>query len=144
MASFLDGLVPDAEDVAVLRAGKPLLKGPSRLEVKTADDKLTLVNERALKKDVWKRDKGICRWCLRKVVKTIEHIAERGEVHHLHGRLGDLLFEAKCAVLVCLSCHEKLTGKVNEKWFAVGTKFWKLHGVKVIDARAPLKWERAA
>lgn len=136
--------LPTPEDMYRARRGQPLLKGKSRLELKAEAKPLTTVTERAFKKEVWTRDRNRCRWCKRKVRKTIERIPERGEVHHLHGRLGDLAYESKCAILVCLEHHEKLTGRVNEKYITVGTKFWRLHGVKVIDARQRIEFERAA
>lgn len=135
--------IMDAEDVAAMRrTNGPLLKGQSRLEAKVAARPLTKVDDKAFRSEVWKRDHSRCRKCGRKVIKTIDLIPERGEVNHLHGRIGDLLFEAKCALLMCATCHEQFTGKVNEKWIAIGTKFWRLNGVKVIDARQAVSFER--
>lgn len=66
----------------------PQPKPASRLEDREAERRLTYVTDRAFRKDVWDRDHGCCRWCGCRVTKTIEHVADRGEVHHLHGKLG--------------------------------------------------------
>lgn len=121
-----------------------LKKPPSRLQDRETVKQLTRVSDREFRGEVWTRDKSRCRKCGRKVVKAMGRIAERGEVHHLHGRLGDLRFEAKAALLLCLECHEQVTGRIAEKWIAIGTKFWKLHGERVIDATAPVKFKRVA
>lgn len=117
-------------------------KGASRLQETKEARKVSVVDDRTFKREIWKRDKSRCRCCERQVLKAIARIPERGDVHHLHGRIGDLLHEAKCALLVCCECHEKLTGRVAEKWIAVGTKFWHLNGERVIDARATVKFRR--
>src|SRR5688572_2283513 len=88
-----------------------LTKGKSRLQDKKAAAALEVVDERKFKKAVWLRDKSHCRKCKRKVVKSIERIPNRGEVHHIHGRGWDLRFEELTAILVCLECHEQLTGR---------------------------------
>lgn len=119
-------------------------KGESRLQETKAETKLERIGNTAFKLDVWKRDKSRCRCCLRKVIKQLARVPERGDVHHLHGRIGDLQFEAKAALLVCCECHEKLTGRVAEKWVAIGTKFWLLHGQRLIDARRPVLFKKVA
>jgi hypothetical protein len=125
-----------------------LQKGKTRLQVKAEAKPLTTITEKAFKTTVWTRDRKRCRCCGRKVQKTMARVPERGEVHHLHGRGGELRFEAKAAVLVCLTCHEKLTGRVSEKWTATGTRFFEVRdksGVHdCIDARFPIHFLRAA
>lgn len=149
MQAALDKL-PSAIDVEAERAGKPLPKGKSRLEQKAEAKPLTKVDEKAFKAEVWTRDEGRCRKCARKVLKTLARVPERGEVHHLHGRRGDLRFEAKSAILTCATCHEQLTGRVSEKWVAVpatkGVWWWSTHsdGTRWIDARKRLRFERVA
>lgn len=126
--------------------GGPQPKGPSRLEDRDAAKRLTYVTDRAFRHEVWTRDRGCCRWCGGRVQKTVEHVPDRGEVHHLHGRLGVLRFEAKAAALFCLECHELLTGKVNERWIVVGTVWWSLPNSAelLIDARAAIHFDRVA
>lgn len=125
------------------RARMACPKGLSRLQEVKAEQKLTVVDERTFKTEVWTRDAGCCRMCGRKVRKGVGRVPTRGEVHHLHGRRGDLRFESKATILVCLECHEKLTGRVNERWIAVGSAFWTLKGAMLIDARAPITFQRA-
>ena len=140
---FLDSLVSLAD-----RRGGPQPKGKSRLEATVEQRPLTKVDEKAFKAEIWKRDQGHCRCCLRKVIKTISRVPERGEIHHLHGRVGHLLFEARAAVLTCLSCHEKLTGRVNERWTLepITKGVWWFcatsDGHRLIDARKPLRFVR--
>lgn len=143
MKTALDRL-PTVAEMDAARRGRPLPKGKTRLQETVEQRPLTKVDEKAFKAEVWSRDKSHCRWCERKVQKIVGRVPERGEVHHLHGRLGDLRWETRCAILVCLTCHEKLTGRVAEKWIAIGTKFWMLKGIPVIDAREPIKFQRAA
>lgn len=122
-----------------------LTKGKSRLQERVAERPLTVVDERAFKLEVWTRDKSHCRCCGRKVVKgLIKRVPERGEVNHIHGRLGDLRFEAKAAILMCCECHEKFTGRVNERWVIVATKTFKLNDKEYTDARKPVVFKRVA
>lgn len=143
MAHFLDGIVPDAEDV------KPnLRRGQTRLQQAVDEKKRTTATDKQFKATVWTRDRKRCRCCGRKVLHAMGRVPERGEVHHLHGRGGELRFEARAAVLVCLTCHEKLTGKVNEKWQAVGTVTFLLTDKRgrhdYTDARFHINFRRVA
>lgn len=136
----------NAPTMAEVAASRPRAqpKGKSRLQEDQAEKKLTLVDERTFKTEVWLRDAGCCRKCGRKVRKDLSRTPERGEVHHMHGRRGDLRFESKAAILVCCACHEQLTGRVNERWTATGTKFWTHLQHTYIDARAPIMFQRIA
>lgn len=133
--------LPTPEDVYRMRKGSPIAKGPTRLEKVVVERKLTKVTDKDFKKDVWTRDKSHCRCCGRKVLKTISRVPERGEVHHVHGRRGDLRFESRAALLLCLTCHERVTGKVNDKLTIVPSKTFDLKGEKYTDARAPVKFQ---
>jgi hypothetical protein len=132
---ILDNL-PTLAEVEAMRRGKPIAKGSTRLQDTVKERKLTTVTAKDFKHAVWTRDKNRCRCCGRKVLKTISRVPERGEVHHVHGRTGDLRFEANTALLLCLACHERVTGKVNDKLVIVPTKFVELRGDKFTDARA--------
>lgn len=119
-------------------------KGKSRLQI-TADAKpLTLVDEKAFKTEIWRRDAYRCRCCHRKVVKDLKRLPERGEVHHIHGKLGDLRFESRCALLLCLMCHEKVTGRVNERIVILATRTFEIKGQRYTDARYAVRFERVA
>jgi hypothetical protein len=128
--------IPTLAEVEAARAGKAFPKGNTRLQDVVKARPLTKVTEKDFKLEVWTRDKNRCRCCGRKVQKILGRVPERGEVHHVHGRTGDLRFEAKCALLLCLTCHERVTGKVNDKLVIVPTKFVEIKGEKYTDARA--------
>ncbi len=150
MASETDGRVmdlsslnlPTVDDVNAKPRAVP--KGPTRLQKIVEARPLTKVDDKAFKDAVWLRDKKRCRCCERKVLRIMGRTPERGEVHHLHGRTGDLRFEADSAVLVCLGCHEKLTGRVAEKWIHIASKTYTTRQGTFTDARAPIKFQRAA
>lgn len=136
--------VPTVAEIEAERRGKPLLKGPSRLEQKTEDRKLVMVTDGQFRKIVLERDHYRCRWCLCAVVRTTELVGNRAEVHHVHGRRGILRHEDRCALLLCLSCHEKVTGRVNERWIIVATVTLEIDGRTLTDAREKVTFERVA
>lgn len=63
---------------------------------------------RAFRAAVWLRDGGRCRHCGRKVLKTMQAVPSRGEVHHIHGRnvAPADRYNPKAAVLLCLLDHQ--------------------------------------
>lgn len=134
--------LPTPEDVYRMRRGSPISKGKTRLQEVVEQRPLTKVTDKDFKKEVWTRDKSRCRCCGRKVLKTISRVPERGEVHHLHGRRGDLRFESRCALLTCLACHERVTGKVNDKLHIIPTKTFELKGETYTDARHQVTFKR--
>lgn len=136
--------LPTVEEVAAARLGKPILKGTSRLQATIAARPLTKVDEKEFKRIVRLRDRHRCRMCGRKVRYVVERVPERGEVHHVHGKVGDLKFEDRCALLLCLEDHERCTGRVNEKYVIVPTKTIVLRGETCTDARAPVSFVRIA
>lgn len=133
--------LPTLAEVEALRRGKPISKGATRLEKVVDERKLTKVTDKDFKKEIWSRDKARCRCCGRKVLKTISRVPERGEVHHCHGRRGDLRFESRAALLLCLADHERVTGKVNDKLHIVASKTFELKGEKYTDARHPVTFK---
>lgn len=136
--------LPTLAEMDAQRSGKPIPKGKSRLEESRDDKKLTVVTERDFKHDVWTRDDGHCRCCGRKVIKTLARVDERGEVHHIHGRTGDLRFEARAAVLVCCKCHERLTGRVNDRLGIMASKTFTTTQGTFMDARSTLRFRKVA
>lgn len=128
--------IPTLAEVEAERVGKSFWKGQTRLQEVVAARPLTKVTEKDFKHEVWTLDKHRCRCCDRQVQKIIGRVPERGEVHHVHGRTGDLRFESKTALLLCLECHERVTGKVNDKLVIVPTKFVEINGEKYTNARA--------
>jgi hypothetical protein len=136
--------IPTLAEVEAARAGKSFPKGPTRLEERIAERPVTRVTERQFKAEVWRRDESNCRCCGRKVQRTPSAIPERGEVNHLHGRTGDLRFEARAACLLCLLCHQRFTGKINDKIVAIGTQTFTTPQGTFIDARFPITFRKAA
>jgi len=126
------------------QAGKPrdLRKGKSRLEQKVAARPLVTVTDASFKKAVRERDGLHCRKCGRKVRVTGDHVPERAEIHHVHGRRGSLRHETRCALVLCLTCHEQVTGRVNEKFVIVATKQVVIEMQAYTDARQPVTFER--
>ena len=119
----------------------PIRKGESRLEQKMAERPLRLVDERAFRTTVRERDRHRCRCCGRKVVYTLTLCPERGEIHHIHGKRGDLRFEDRAALLLCCACHQRVTGKVNDRLLIVWTKTFTIRGEQFTDARAVVHFE---
>jgi hypothetical protein len=145
VSDYFTADLPTVAEIDAARAGQPVLKGKTRLEVTAEQRPLTKVTDKAFRAEVWKRDLSCCRCCGRKVLKTLARVPERGEVHHLHGRTGDLRFEAKAAVLVCARDHERLTGKVNaHRLTAIGSQTFTMRQGTFIDARAPIAFKENA
>jgi hypothetical protein len=137
--------LPTLADMAAERAGKPLLKGESRLQKTAREDKDESKRERDWHKGVDKRDKGICRWCGRKTVKTIERIPERREHHHVSGRVvAAIRWLVKNGLTLCCTCHERVTGRVNERFVIVPKKTFVVDGIAYADADKPVKFQRIA
>jgi hypothetical protein len=119
-------------------------KGPSRLERALAQRQLATTNAKAFRKVVIARDGNICRCCGRKVIPTLSHVPERREVHHIHGRRGDLRHEPRAALILCCACHEKVSGAVNVKFVIMATKTFRIRNREYTDARHPLKFRKVA
>lgn len=126
----------------VRRLGRPQPKGKSALTEATEEKRLTLIDERAFRQAVWQRDGGHCRCCGRKVIKSITKSKERAEVHHIHGRGKDLRFEPRAAILTCGFCHERLTGKVNDRLAIVATKTFKIRQDEFTDANFKVHFQK--
>ena len=140
--SWLDR--PSLQETQNQKSEGPILKGASRLERKVEAKKLTTVTDAQFRAIVWDRDKGKCRRCGRNVKKTRERDPLRGEVHHIHGRIGKLRHEDRTSLLLCASCHEKVTGRVNEKLVIIASKLVEIDGSLLTDARAKVRFERVA
>ena len=136
--------LPTRDEVEADRAGKVITKGKTRLERAIEARPLTKVDEKAFKASVWHRDRKRCRCCGRKVQQVMGRVPERGEVHHIHGRGGDLRFEPITAILLCLRDHERVTGRVAEKWTIQPTKTVTIRGQVYTDARHPVTFVRTA
>ncbi len=120
-------------------------KGKTRLELQVDERPLIRIDEKAFKAAVWKRDLGHCRCCGRKVQKVLGRVPDRGEVNHLHGRTGDLRFEVKAACLLCLTCHERFTGRVNaHRLIVIASQTFTIRQGTFTDATYPITFQEVA
>lgn len=134
-----------AAEVKALRRGHPISKGKTRLEARVEARPLTRIDEKTFKAEVRKRDGNRCRCCGRKVVYVMDRIPERGEVNHIHGRTGDLRFEVRAAILMCLQCHERFTGKVNAHRLQIlASKTFTTRQGTFTDATYPVQFKEIA
>lgn len=140
--SFAD--LPTKSEIDALRAFKPQPKGKSRLQARAEAKPLTYVDEKAFKQAVIDRDGRFCRRCKRKVFATLERVPTRLEIHHIHGRRGDLRFEPNAALVLCCGCHERVTGKVNDRLVIVATKTFTIRDREYTDARFKVQFEKVA
>lgn len=101
--------LPTVAQVAAARRG-PIAKGPSRLDVKTADDRDDARDEKIWRKACITRDGKVCRRCKRVVVVQLELVANRLEVHHVAGRVDRAVrWDVRNGITVCAFCHDLLT-----------------------------------
>lgn len=120
-------------------------KPKTRVEELADAKPLIRVNEQKFRGEVWFRDRHRCRCCGRKVVKTLARVPERGEVHHIHGRIGDLRYDSRAALLLCLQHHERVTGRVNQhRLMIVATKTFRTVQGTFTDARETVHFREAA
>ena len=136
--------VPTLPEIEAARKGQSFWKPKTRLQETIEAKPLTKVDEKTFKAAVWRRDRNRCRCCGRKVQKVLGRVPDRGEVHHCHGRTGDLRFESRAAILTCLACHEKLTGKVNaHRLMAIPSKTFTIRQGTFTDATFPIVFKEA-
>lgn len=126
----------------VTRPRPNLAKPASRVEVKAAKDKSDDKAWDECKRIVWARDSGKCRHCGRVVVKTIELIPQRGEVHHIvrRAKAKALLTDPRNCLLVCLHpCHQGFT---HHEIAILGRakQTFTLDGKSYLDASQPLRF----
>lgn len=144
MAGILDDL-----DLPVVgsrgRVAKQKWETDSRLTVATAEDKADAKAEAKWKAKIWTRDRGECRWCHRNVVKTLTLQPDQGHCHHVSGKVVKAIrWLVKNGLLLCRSCHEKLTGMVNERHLLVPSQTFEIDGVAYADADFPVDFKRVA
>lgn len=116
---------------------------PSRLEAREAKRKDETKLEQKWKAEVWKRDGGKCRWCGREVRKCLELIADRGEVHHVSGRVvREIRWDRRNGLLLCATDHERVTGKVGERFLIHSKYTFTVDEIAYINADRPVKFQR--
>jgi hypothetical protein len=135
--------LPTLAELEQTRRATPKGAEPSRLQRKVAAQKDETKDEQRWKAAVWKRDGGLCRWCKRKVRKCLELVPERGDVHHVSGRVVKAIrWRRENGLLLCASCHERITGKVAEKCVIVPTKTFTEDGVAYANADRAVRFKR--
>lgn len=135
--------LPTLGEMHAIRRAQPKGAEPSRLQVKAAKAKDETKEENAWKKAVWRRDGGKCRWCGRVVTRCLELIPERGEVHHVSGRVVHAIrWDRRNGLLLCASDHERLTGKVAEKFLIHSKHTFTVDGIAYINADKPVFYKR--
>lgn len=135
--------LPTKAEMDAERAFKPQPKGLTRLQQSKAEAKVTKIDHKEFLRLVRVRDEYHCRHCGREVKVTLARIKERAEVNHIHGRTGDLLFEVRAAILLCLECHEYFTGRVGSKrLLIIPTQTFTIRQGTFTDARykVTFKW----
>ncbi len=122
------------------RCAPPKPTKVDRLNARADAQRENARQHQAFRTAVIARDGHVCRCCGGKVVAAIQAVPNRLEVSHLHGRVGALRYEVRCAVVMCLRCHVHFTGTVNDKIIAVGTRFVVIDGRRCINAgtRTPI------
>jgi len=128
--------LPDQGEAEAIWRKNGFQKGKTRLEQKIDARPLKTVNEQQFKKIIRERDRMRCRRCGRKVIVTLARVPERAEVHHVHGRTGDLRFDDRAALLLCAEHHEQVTGQAfKAKLLIVATKTFTTKQGTFTDAR---------
>lgn len=141
--SFMDG-EPTLVDKQRLRYAPPkVAEGQSRREVKAAKAADESKEERRWKKELRKRDGDECRWCHRKVVDCLERLPERRECHHVSGRVvREIRWDRRNGLTMCGSCHDRVTGKVAEKFLIHSKHTFVVEGIAYINADKPVRYQR--
>lgn len=120
-------------------------KDKTRLEAKVEKRSDESKDEKKAKAEVWKLDGHCCRWCKRKVQRVLELVPERAEFHHVSGRVVKAIrWDIRNLILLCATCHERLTGKVAEKCVIVSRHVFTVDEVQYINARKVLRFKRVA
>lgn len=134
---------PSLNDVQQTKRAQPKGAEPSRLQKKVADAKDERKEEAAWKKAVWKRDGGKCRWCQREVRRCLDLAPDRGEVHHVSGRVvREIRWDRRNGLLLCASDHERITGKVAEKHVITSRHTFTVDEIAYLNADKPVKFVR--
>lgn len=139
---FLDHL-PTLAEMNAIRRAKPKGAEPSRLQVKAAKAKDERKDEAAWKKAIWKRDDGRCRWCRRECLRVLVLTAARGECHHISGRVvHEIRWDRRNGLLLCATCHERITGKVAEKAVIESKYTFVVDEIAYLNGDKPVRFVR--
>lgn len=123
----------------------PVPKGRTRLDLKMDRVQEDDTAEEQWRRLVRERDEYHCRWCRRRVVVTIELVPDRAECHHLIRRdVEAVRWDVRNGLLLCLACHQRVTGKVQEKFLVVATVLYVLDEVEYPNGSEPVEFKRVA
>jgi len=136
-------------EVEALRIGKPILKGPTRLETRIGDTRDEKGNERRWRKAVIALDGQTCQVCRRHVVQQLALAGNQLHVHHVAPRADQAVrWDVRNGMVTCLECHEKLTPHSSAPVHLVilqAARFLFTVGDKTyINAREPVTFEEVA
>lgn len=109
-----------------------------------SDDREDKAAERRWKRDVWKRDKHLCRCCEKHVDKSLDLMPTRGECHHLAGRADKAVrWDQRNGILTCHDCHEAI--EHNEIVVLQAARFaFRVEAKTYLNGQKKLKFKRAA
>ncbi len=127
--------LPSLAQMQALRRATPKGAAPSRLEERQAERKTAAKQEAEFRQAVRTRDRGRCRCCGRAVITTIALDSRQAQVHHIHGRGKGLRYEVRAALVLCLECHQRVTGMIGKpKLFIEATKTFLCRSRRFTDA----------
>ncbi len=135
--------LPTLAEMQAQRRATPKGSEPSRLQKKTAEAKDERKEEAAWKKAVWTRDGGQCRWCGRVCRKCLDLVPDRGEVHHVSGRVVRAIrWDRRNGLLLCAADHERITGRVAEKFLIHSKHTFVVDDIAYINADRKVYFKR--
>jgi hypothetical protein len=129
-------------DLQRTRRAVPKHALPTRLDTKAAADQDDAQQLEAFRRAVVHRDRGRCRVCGCRTVKTLALDPKRREVHHICSRTNPVTrYDPRNGITVCHRDHRRLTahhlfviGKASEMFQAGKVPKWYL------DASCPLQF----
>jgi len=66
-------------------------------------------------------------------------------VHHVSGRVvREIRWDVRNGLLLCASCHERITGKVAEKHVVISRHTFEIDGIAYINADKAVQFKRIA
>lgn len=134
---------PTLAEAQQTRRAKPKGAEPSRREEKAEKRTDEAREERAWHKAIKKRDGDTCRWCGRKVLDCLDRVPERREHHHVSGRVvRGIRWRRENGLQLCGSCHDRVTGKVAEKFLIHSKHTFIVDEIAYVNADKPVRYQR--
>jgi hypothetical protein len=134
--------LPTLAEISATRRAVPKHELRSRLDEKTTSDKDDARQLEAFRRAVVQRDRGRCRVCGCRTVKTLALDPKWREVHHLISRTNPVTrYDPRNGITVCHADHRRLT---SHRLFVVGTASEMFQAGKVpkwyLNADGPLQF----